>query len=101
MIRIPQTSQPNQRTPTSGTRLAMIRAATAPYEDPTWYQATRRSMRRMLAGPRARVCLGGQFDWCDGDRPGFSVALHAEVDPPPDDVVDQAPLEVADSLDGA
>ena len=31
----------------------MIRAATAAYEEPTWYQATRRSMRPMLAGPPA------------------------------------------------
>ena len=55
------------------------------------------------ASGSARVAcdLGVQFDRCDRDRSGFAAALDAEVDAPPDDVADEAPLQVADALDRA
>src|SRR6476646_1499736 len=98
MVRIVQTFQPRNRTPKSGMAFATTSATTAPTDEPTRYQAIRRSTPRMLAGP-ADPGLLGQLDRTDRHGPGFAGAIDPKIDRPADEVAAEPTLEVADAFD--
>src|SRR4029078_12077166 len=98
MVRIVQTFQPRNRTPKSGMALATTSATTAPTDEPTRYQAMRRSTPRMLAGP-ADPGLLGQLDRAGRHGPGCAGAIDPKIDGPADEVAPESSLEVADPFD--